>query len=110
MGSNEGRYRRIPEHESTMLIAMDESAKKRWRSVQKEKKKRLRMHCVDIDCLCLCRYNNSRKMILKYKYFKKRFPIMLFNDVNDNVGVEDTNLPYRDVVSLLFKKVNEIDK
>ena len=38
MGSNDGRYRRIPEHESTMLIAMDESAKKRWRSVQKDKK------------------------------------------------------------------------
>ena len=37
---------------------------------------------------------------------------MLFNDVNDTVGVEDTNLPYRDVVSLLLKKkkVNEIKK
>ena len=59
------------------------------------------MHCVDIDFLCLRRYNNSRKMTLKYKYFKKRCSIMLFNDVNDTVGVEDTNLAYRDVVSLL---------
>ena len=30
--------------------------------------------------------------------------VSLFNDVNDTVGVEDTNLTYRDVVSLLLKK------
>ena len=45
VGSKDGQCSSIPENESTMLIAMDESAKKRWRSVQKDKKEAMNALC-----------------------------------------------------------------
>ena len=50
VGSRDGRYRRIPEHKSTMVIAMDENAKTRWRSVQKDQKKHTKKEAMNALC------------------------------------------------------------